>query len=219
MSRFFRIHTVTMVASALVAGQSLTAQAQSSPPARAHTTAMSTMANCPMMAAMMRGPDAVLSKRSALGLTDAQVQQLETLRTTEMQAMRQPMDSMMAIHKQLATLSETPQFDESSVRRVFDRMGALHTNAGTAMLRARHDAAAVLTPQQRKKLEDATGTAGSMGAMGMMNMSGMNMSGTAGKGMMQGGMGNMKSMESMMSMMGMPGCAMMHDSTAAGMHK
>ena len=213
MKKLVQIYALSALASGLLLGHTLPAQARSSSTEQGHASNMSSkmpaIADCPMMAAMLRGPDAALSKRKALGLTDAQVRQLETVRTAEMQAMKPAMDGMMAIHKQLAALSDAPQFDESAVRSMFDRMGALHTAAGTAMLRARHDAAAVLTAEQRKKLDDS---AGMTGAMGMTSMSGM-----AGKGMMKGGMGNMSSM---MSMMGMQGCMMMSDgAAAAAMHQ
>lgn len=204
---------VLLAAWGLLPAQTLGAQAQSRDQSQGRPSTMSTMAHCPMMAAVTRGPDAVLSSRKELALTDAQVNRLETIRTTQMQATKGAMDSMMAVHKRLATLSEAPQFDESAVRRVFDRMGALHAAAGTAMLRATHDAEAALTAEQRKKLQER---AGKMEATAMMHMSGMNMSGMAGDSMMHGGMQNM---HRMMSMMGMPGCGMMHDSTDTGPHK
>ena len=206
MRRPVWIYAVPALITGLLSAQALAAQAH----VGNGKGTMTGMAKCPMMAAMTQGPDAVLSKRKTLALTAAQVDQLETLRAAETQAMKQPMDSMMALHKQLATLSEATQFDENAVRGVFDRMGAFHTAAGTAMLRAQHDARAVLTPKQREKLADGVGTMGTMNKSSMnkssmnkssmnksgmnksgmnksgMNKSGMNKSGTAGKGMTHG---------------------------------
>lgn len=207
MRRPVWMYAVPALVAGLLSGQTLAAQAHMG----GGKDAAPTMANCSMMSSMMtamEGPGAALSKRKGLGLSAAQVTQLEALRAAEMQAMKQAMDSMMTLHKQLAALADAPQFDESAVRGVFDRMGMLHTTAGTAMLRAHHDADAVLTPEQRKKLADSGGM---MNMMGNMNMNGMNMSGAAGKGMMDAGMGNMMSMMSMM--MSMSGCPMMPGAT------
>ena len=204
---------VLWAASGLLSAQTVPAQVQGNDQGHARPSTMSMMADCPMMGAMTRGPDAVLSSRNELALTDAQANRLETILATEMQATNQAADSMRAVHKELAALSAAQQFDESAVRRVLDRMGALNTASGTAMLRATHDAEAVLTAEQQKKLR---GRAGTMGAMGMMNMSGMNMSGMAGDSTMHGGTQNMRRTT---SMMGMSGCGMMHDSTGAGTHK
>ncbi len=144
---------------------------------------MRSMGDCPMMGAMMRGPGAALSRRKALGLSDAQVQRLEALRASETQAMKQPMDSMTALHRRMAALADAEQLDESAVRAEFDRLSALHTEMGMAMMRATHDVRALLTPEQRKTL-----AAGSGAGMGMRGMSGQDMSGCP---MMGGMMGHM----------------------------
>lgn len=105
MRRPVWMYAVPALVAGLLSGQTLAAQAHMG----GGKDAMPTMANCSMMSSMMtamEGPGAALSKRKELGLSAAQVTQLEALRATEMQAMKQPMDSMMALHKQLAALAD-----------------------------------------------------------------------------------------------------------------
>lgn len=146
---------------------------------------MSTMGDCPMMSAMMQGPDAALRQRRELGLTDAQVVRLEALRTSRQEAAAQAMERMAALHKELRALIGGEQFDEPAARGVFDRMAALHTQRGLAMLRTRQEVGAVLTPDQRKTLSERAGDM--KGLMGTEHLMGQGMS----------------------SMMGMMSCPMM----------
>lgn len=134
---------------------------------------MSMMGDCPMMAAMMQGPDAALRQRRELGLTDAQVARLEALRTSRHEAATRAMERMAALHKELGALTGGEQFDEATARGVFDRMGVLHTEMGLAMLRTRQEVRAVLTPEQRKTLSERAGDM--MGMMGTQNMMGQGM--------------------------------------------
>ena len=143
---------------------------------------MSMMGDCPMMSAMMQGPDAALRRRTELGLTDAQVSRLEALRTNRQQAAAQAMERMAALHKELRAVTGGEQFDESAARGVFDRMGVLHTEMGLAMLRTRQEVRAVLTPEQRKALSERGGDM--MGMMGMPHMMGQGMMGMMGCPMM-----------------------------------
>lgn len=130
---------------------------------------MGMMNDCPMMAAVTQGPAAALERRKALALTADQVRKLEAARARETAAERPAMDSMRVLHDRLAPLADAPQFDDGGVRAVFERMGALHADMGVAMLRARHEAREVLTPEQRQKLAaagtDTTGMPGMMGGM------------------------------------------------------
>lgn len=174
-----------IVASVLVAGP-VGAQ-QSAPPRGADTTGMEMMGmmmnDCPMMTAMTQGPAATLDRRKALALTEDQVRQLEAARARETAAAQPAMDSMRVLHDRLAPLADAPQFDESRVRAVFERMGGLHADMGVAVLRARYEARAVLTPVQRQKLADTSAGMKDMNGMmsGMMNgmMNGMMSSGAA----------------------------------------
>ena len=136
---------------------------------------MGMMQGCPMMVAMTQGPGVALERRKALALTADQVRQLEAVRARETAAERPAMDSMRVLHDRLAPLADAPQFDDAGVRAVFERMGALHADMGVAMLRARHEAREVLTPEQRQKLAAAgTDMKGSMSGMmgGMMGSGG-----------------------------------------------
>lgn len=152
---------------------------------------MGVMNDCPMMTATAPGPAAALERRKALGLTEEQVRQLEAARARQIAATRPAMDSMRVLNAHLAPLAEASTFDESRVRAVFERMGMLHADMGLAMLRARHEARTVLTPEQRKKLTDA-----STGANGMSGMKGL-MKGMMGGTMSPGAAGHCPMMQGM----------------------
>lgn len=145
---------------------------------------MSMMRDCPMMGAMAQSPAAALDNREELGLSDAQVKRLETLREGTEQARTQAMQRMRALHQEIGKTTEGERFDEAAARAAFDRMGDLYTEMGISMLRTRNEVRQLLTPEQRKKLEE-TGS-GMMGMGGMMGMmGGMDMENCP---MMQGGM-------------------------------
>ncbi|HEX5832062.1 MAG TPA: Spy/CpxP family protein refolding chaperone [Gemmatimonadaceae bacterium] len=116
------------------------------------TQMMGSMAGCPMMVAMMRGPGAALRARDTLHLSSAQVQRLEAAQRQLDQALARMRDSMRVLHPRMAALVDAPRFDESATRAAFERMGRLHTDMGVAMLRAQHETAAILTPRQRDLL-------------------------------------------------------------------
>lgn len=63
------------------------------------------------------------------------------------------MDSMMVVHQQLSTLATMTTFDEPRVWSALDRMGRLHTQMGTEMLRAQYTVGTILTAPQRDTLE------------------------------------------------------------------
>ena len=139
------------------------------------------MMDCPMMTAMMHGPDAALRSAAALKLTADQRTRLEAAKRRFDVASKPGMDSMQAIHAQLTALVQQPTLDERAARTAFERMGRVHTEMGLAMLRASHDASAILTPVQRDSL--AAIAKRQMPASGMMPMHGMPMSGMPMQGM------------------------------------
>ena len=152
------------------------------------------MRDCPMMGAMGSGPSAALEQREALGLTDAQAERMESLRSRASEAQSEMMPRMHAIHAELAQLTGRGQFDEAAVRRTFARMGELHTDMGVAMLRAQYDAQQVLTPEQRAMLAESQGERGQM-------MGGDHMRGMMGSMDQIGGMGVMQHCPMMQGMM------------------
>lgn len=157
---------------------------------------MPMMRDCPMMRGATEGPSAVLGRREALGLTNSQVTRLEVIEQRTREARSGTMERMQSVHQDLARLADSERFDEPAVRRAFSRMGELHADVGVALLRARHETRAVLTPGQREKLAQ-------VGAGGM-NMRGM-----------QGMMGAMRGHEG--GMMDMSQCPMMQDMMRNGM--
>lgn len=154
------------------------------------------MRDCPMMGAMGSGPSAALEQRETLGLTHAQAEQMESLRSRASAAQSEMMPRMHAIHAELAQLTGRDQFDKTAVRRTFARMGELHTDMGVAMLRAQHDVQQVLTPEQRAILAKSQGERGQM--MGGDHMRGM-----------MGSIGNMDQMGDASGMGMMQHCPMM----------
>jgi Spy/CpxP family protein refolding chaperone len=145
---------------------------------------VSMMQDCPMMGAMAQGPQAVLRHREELNLTNAQMSKLEAIRDSTKPIRAETMERMRSLHEQLRKATEGERFDEATVRTAFDRMGDLHTRIAVAMLRTRHEARQILTPEQREKLAGLGG--GTMGMHRMMGMmSGMGMEDCP---MMQGGM-------------------------------
>lgn len=59
----------------------------------------------------------------------------------------------MVVHQQLSTLATMTTFDEPRVWSALDRMGRLHTQMGTEMLRAQYTVGTILTAPQRDTLE------------------------------------------------------------------
>lgn len=155
-----------------------------------HGDMMGMMQDCPMMQARAEGPAAALEHRDELDLSNEQVEKLEALQEQVAASRGTAMERMKDIHEEIRAATEGERFDEAAARAAFERMGALHTEMGMAMLRARHETHAVLTPEQREKLDELTRSG--MGMHGMMGgMQGM-MEHMKDCPMMQGGMGGMQ---------------------------
>lgn len=136
---------------------------------------MSMMQDCPMMHGMAEGPGAALEHRDALALSEEQVAELEAIEKRTAESRRAVMERMREIHREIHAATEGERFDEATARATFDRVGNLHTEMGLTVLRARHEARAILTAERREKLADlgaqGTGMHGMMGGMhGMMGM-------------------------------------------------
>ena len=161
-----------------VAGSALTGQQR--PPASTAQSGMHhgmmgnmQMDDCPMMRAMAQGAERVLQRRDELALTPTQIGQLEVLATRSRQARAEAMTGMTGLHARLDSLTRADRFDESTVRAAFDRMGALHTDLGIALLRGQVETRSLLTADQRQKL--SAGGPGAGGMAGMMGNGGMGM--------------------------------------------
>jgi Spy/CpxP family protein refolding chaperone len=131
------------------------------------------MMGCAMMSAMMPGPAAALQSASALKLTQDQRTRLDAAKGRLDAQCAPSMDSMRAIHTELMALAQRPTLDEQAARAVSARMGRIHADMALAMLRASHDANAILTPVQRDSL--AAMVKRQMPMSGSMPMSGMPM--------------------------------------------
>ncbi len=159
---------------------------------------MSMMRSCPMMGSAAQGPQAALQHREELGLTDAQVQRLETLQTQAQQHRGQAVERMHAAHQEIARATEAARFDERAVRAGYQRMGEVHTEMGVAMAHNAHEVRNILTAEQRQRLQEMGG--GMHGMMQMMQNCPMMQGMMGGEGMMQGGM--MQMMENCPMMQG-----------------
>jgi Spy/CpxP family protein refolding chaperone len=113
-------------------------------------------------------PDRLVDRREALDLTPEQVSQLETL-AQEARAVRERTDSVARSHQdQLRTLW---QADAPDVRAIETQMQAVHALRGAehvAEARAAARAKAILTPEQRGRVEGWRD-----GARAMVNRRGM----------------------------------------------
>lgn len=129
------------------------------------------MMDCAMMGAM-HSPSAALQAGAALKLEPAQRTRLDSIQRRLQAAAMPAMESMRAIHTQLATIAKQPQLDSSAARAALEQMNAVHTTMGMAMLQASHDVNDVLTPAQRDSLSAITqremASGGMAGCSGMM---------------------------------------------------
>ena len=125
------------------------------------------MMDCPMI---MNGPASALRAGSALGISAEQRTKLEALQRRLDVASKPGMDSMRVIHGQLTALAQQPKLAEGAARSALDRMGRVHTEMGLAMLRAAHDASALLTPAQRDSLAAISRRQMARGEMPMCGM-------------------------------------------------
>lgn len=163
---------------------------------------MDMMRDCPMMQGMRQGPAAALQHRDSLALSDTQVQRIEAVRTRADQTMRQSMERMQSLHREIRSIGDAERLDEAAARRALAQMGELHADMGVAMLRARAETRDLLTAAQRERLTRLAGTTSMQGMghmsgmMGMMDMMGGDMGAMMQKcpmmqGMMQGAMKGM----------------------------
>lgn len=147
---------LTLAAAALLLAGATAAAAQDRPPAAGpmHGPAAGPMMHaCPMMDMMEHGPRAALERREQLGLSAEQAQRLEALHQRVHEAHMRAMPQMQAVHAELSALAEAERFDEAAARAAIQRGTQLHAEMMLAMLRAQHEARAVLTPEQRERLQ------------------------------------------------------------------
>jgi Spy/CpxP family protein refolding chaperone len=90
-----------------------------------------------------------------LGLSDAQKSQIEALRTKQRETLRPLMESARQAHEAFRSALDAESPDATAVGQA-----ALAMHAAEKQVRAAHEAAfvevkAILTPEQRQKLEEA----------------------------------------------------------------
>ena len=186
---------MTAVALAILgagAGPALAQQTPPSPAARAPVTpAMPPRPAAPgampeMMGGMMEGMMApqgardFLAMRQALGLTDAQVQQLQTIASQSAEAVRPHMEAAMQAHHAAMQAMEADPPDVARFQTQLESAANHFVEAQVARARSAVQALAVLTPEQRANVRFAMRLQHARMMQGMGGMSGMGMSGMQG---------------------------------------
>lgn len=137
-----------------------------------------------MMEGMMapQGAQDLLAMRQALGLTDAQVQQLRTIADQSAPAVRPHMEAAMQAHHAAMQAMEADPPDVARFQTELQAAANHFVEAQVARARSAVQALAVLTPEQRAnvrfamRLQHARMMQG-MSGMGMSGMQGMRMPG------------------------------------------
>jgi hypothetical protein len=135
-----------------------------------------------------RGPAGMLlAARTQLGLSDEQVKRLESLATQQAVALAPAPGDMLRARADLMDAMKG-EGDAAALKRAMDKAHQLRTERAVAMLKARQDARAILTADQRTKADAMRPMRGMRGARGMRGGQGMRgMRGMQGRGGMMGG--------------------------------
>jgi periplasmic protein CpxP/Spy len=91
--------------------------------------------------------------KSALGLTDAQISQLKELRTAQFEAMRPTMEQARAKQQELRQLMQSSNPDSAAVGKLMVETKALREQVKQARNDREAKALAILTPDQKTKLQ------------------------------------------------------------------
>lgn len=89
-----------------------------------------------------------------LDLTDAQKEQMKSIRDANSDSVKSLRDQMKANKKQLETLSASGNFNESQVQAIAQQQGALHSQMIVNRERIKAQMFAILTPEQKSKLAE-----------------------------------------------------------------
>ena len=90
---------------------------------------------------------------SQLGLTEAQQAQINQIRDSHREALRPLMEEIHAKRREVRQLSHGESFNETLVRQRLTEIADLETKLMAEQFRIRQEMLAVLTPEQRTKLE------------------------------------------------------------------
>lgn len=105
-----------------------------------------------MQAHQMRGGG--MGMLRGLDLTEAQRDQVFKIFHDQAPAMRERMKAARATHDELRKATAAPNFDAARVRQLADAVGKAHADAAYARAETMSRVVALLTPEQRKKLEE-----------------------------------------------------------------
>ena len=101
-----------------------------------------------------RGPEAAAPPRAGLNLTDAQREQIRTLRETQRQDAQALRDKMRAARQQLQTAMRADMPDEAAVRSAAEAVAALQADQAVLQARTRSLVMKVLTPEQQARMKE-----------------------------------------------------------------
>jgi Spy/CpxP family protein refolding chaperone len=111
----------------------------------------------PAYAQMQRGPHGHEGGRMMrqLDLTEAQRDQIFRIRHESAPAMRERMKSARAAQQALRQAAADPNADSGRIRQLADAVGKAHADAAVARVETHRKVLAILTPEQRSKLEQS----------------------------------------------------------------
>lgn len=89
-----------------------------------------------------------------IDLTDAQKEQLKTIRKASHEASNPLMEQMRANQMELRKLGESGAFDQTAVQSLAEKQGDLHAKMIVAKQRTQSESYAVLTAEQKTKLAE-----------------------------------------------------------------
>lgn len=111
------------------------------------------LAQRPMPIAAPRGPaGALLAARTQLGLTEEQVRRLEALATQQAAGLAPNPGDMLRARADLLDAMKG-EGDAAALKRAMDKAHQLRTERALAMLKARQEARAILTADQRSRAD------------------------------------------------------------------
>jgi Spy/CpxP family protein refolding chaperone len=94
----------------------------------------------------------LIAAKQQLGLTDDQVKKLEALRTTQQAQLAPNASQMLRLRADLLD-AEKGDGDLAAARKALEKINAARTDRAVAMLKARQDVRAILTADQKAKVD------------------------------------------------------------------
>ncbi len=107
-----------------------------------------------MLAYGLPSPGVILGMQDDLGLTDAQVSQLESLRTNVRETLRADLTSARQARQEAASMLESKTPDLQAYEQKLQEAATDQVHAQVAVANASVEARGILTPEQSQKVQD-----------------------------------------------------------------